>query len=154
MHLNKLALVTGTMSLLTFSGVSSATSGFEPLPVEEVLPIQGNSCGCISLPSKGPLHQTNIVMSSGSYDGPHLLRYEGSTLSFSRAGPPQGKRIFTNKYVAGQFVLTSRTREVNYHQVCSAYPDPPTEGSCFAGSLTIRSGKKTSAIKIIQVCGC
>ena len=154
MHLYKPVLLAWATFFIAYAGSSSANSAFEPIPVDEVLPIQGESCGCISFPSSGPLLQTNIVMSSGSYDGPHLMRYEGNTLSFSRVGPPQGKRNFINKYVAGETTLISRTHEVKYHQVCSAYPDPPTEGSCFAGTLTIRTGKKSSILKIVQVCGC
>jgi hypothetical protein len=131
-----------------------ANSGLEPIPVEEVLPIQGKSCGCIAFPRRGPLLPTNVIMSSGSYEGPHLIRSEGVTLSFARAGPPQGKRTFVNKFVAKEMSLISRTREVNYQQACAEYPDPPTEGSCFVGSLTLRADKKSSSVEIVQVCGC
>lgn len=154
MHLDRLAFLAWATLFIAYAGSSSASSGFESIPVDEVLPIQGKSCGCISFPSTGPLLQTNIVMSSGSYDGPHLIRYEGTTLSFSRAGPPQGKRNFINKYVTGKSTLISRTHEVHYQQVCSTYPDPPAEGSCFAGSLTIRTGEKSATLKIVQLCGC
>lgn len=151
MHQDKLSLLP---LLLAISAPSFASSGLEPLPVADVLPIEGKTCGCVAFLDGQPLLPSAIVMSSGSYSGPHLVRLNGATVALDRIGPPKGKDTFANTYRSGSISIVTRTREVSYSHVCTSYPEPPSEGSCFTGTLTLRIGKELSSARIVQLCGC
>ena len=143
--------------LLFVAGSASASDvGLvpQPIPLDEVLPIEGQSCGCIVFPQNNILSANNIIMSSGSYDGPHLLRLNGKTVTFTRQGRPSGNPTYINRYSAGQVQLVTSTRQVKYQKACVSYPDPPSEGACWVGTLKLRSNGASSVTKIVEICGC
>lgn len=145
------------LGLLVVAGSAAAFDvGLEPqpIPIEEVLPIEGKSCGCIVFPQNSILSANNIIMSSGSYDGPHLLRLNGKTVTFTRKGRPSGNLTYINRYSAGQVQLVTSTRQVEYQKACVSYPNPPSEGACWVGTLKLRSKGASSVTKIVEICGC
>jgi hypothetical protein len=154
MHFNKTALIFGLLVVAGPAMASNVELEPQPIPVDEVLPIEGLSCGCKVFPQNKMLSATNIIMSSGSYDGPHLLHLNGKTVSFTRKGRPSGNSTFINKYSAGQIQLVTSTRKVKYQKACVSYPDPPSEGSCWVGTLKLRTKGASSMTKIVEICGC
>ena len=154
MHFNKTAFFFGLLIVADAASAPNVELDPQPIPAEEILPIEGSSCGCISFPQSKTLSATNVIMSSGSYDGPHLLRLNGKTLSFARKGAPSGNPVYTNKYSVGSIQLVTKTRQVEYQKACDSYPAAPSEGSCWVGSLKLSSGKSSSITKIVVICGC
>ena len=130
-------------------------SGFQPIPTEQVLSLVSEStCGCIALPRAGPHVQENILFSTGAADGPALIRVGDEMLSLPRKGSSKGRKTFVNEYGDRASQLVTRTRYANYKKICNAYPDPPTEGSCFVGTMTARVKGQTIVTNVVQICGC
>jgi len=154
MHFRALAYLL-CLSLLCFSDLAASDNlKLQPLPQAEVPTITGQFCGCITFPKGAPLTDENIIMSSGSYDGPNLVRIAGTTRSLNRVAPSLGHNPYVNKFASDTLRITARTHEVKYQDYCSTYSDPPPHGSCFLGMLIVKDGRNSSNLKILELCGC
>ena len=154
MRFFKTPLIVGLLIAAGSAAASDMQLEPQSIPIDEVLPIEGASCGCSVFPQSNALSATSIIMSSGSYDGPHLLRLNGKTVTFTRKGRPLGIVTFINNYSAGQVQLVTSTRQVEYQKACVSYPSPPSEGGCWVGTLKLRSKGASSETKIVEICGC
>ena len=154
MRFFKTSLILGLLVVAESAAASDVELKPQPIPIDEVLPIERESCGCIVFPQNNILSANNIIMSSGSYDGPHLMRLNGKTVTFTRKGRPSGNPTYINRYSAGQVQLVTSTRQVEYQKACVSYPDPPSKGSCWVGTLKLRSKGASTVTKIVDICGC
>lgn len=154
MRFIKTPLIVGLLIAVGSAAASDMQLEPQPILIDEVLPIEGRSCGCIVFPQSTALSAANIIMSSGSYDGPHLLRLNGKTVTFTRKGRPLGNVTFINNYSAGQVQLVTSTRQVEYQKACVSYSSPPSEGSCWVGTLKLRSKGVSTVTEIVEICGC
>ena len=154
MHLRTVAYLLTLLALCPSALAASDHLKLQPLPLAEVSPITGEACGCIAFSQGVPLTVENILKSSASYDGPHLVRIAGTTRTLKRLGPPQGRNPYVNRFASGSLRITSRTREVKYQEHCAAYADPLPHGSCFLGTLTVKEGRSSFSQKILELCGC
>ena len=127
----------------------------ETLPKEELLPIEKN-CGCMMFPRGGPLTKENVLFLIESADGPVLMRVGGKTRSLTSIPNPKGpgKKIYVNEYRGQGIQVKIESRSVSYQKFCSAYPEPPTEGTCFLGTLKASSAQGTAQQEIVEICGC
>ena len=96
----------------------------------------------------------NVLFSTGSGEGPALIRVDNETLTLPRRGPSNGRKTFVNEYGGEKLRLVTRTQYANCKKVCNLYPDPPTEGSCFVGTIAARLKGQSFVQKIVQICGC
>ncbi|HYC54908.1 MAG TPA: hypothetical protein VEL28_08205 [Candidatus Binatia bacterium] len=95
----------------------------------------------------------NVVFTTGPYDGPARIRVDGETVQLRRKGEPEGRNPTRNTYTGEGVVVVSLATEAPY-EACAEYPKPPTQGSCFTGSLTVRRNSAHTTIPVIQICGC
>lgn len=131
---------------------NSATVRIGPLPAESLDPLDGGQCVCHAFHKASALTERTVIFSTTPDSGcirldsrEHNLRHQ------SREPNGQG---YINAYSGEGIAISRRTTEVQFGQVCGAYADSPLHGSCFAGTMTVRAGGKSTSVPIVLLCGC
>ncbi|HYB99903.1 MAG TPA: hypothetical protein VEC57_12300 [Candidatus Limnocylindrales bacterium] len=135
------------------SGCATSALQLSPLPVEQVHPLEGKHCSCVVFRRDKALTPRNVLFTTGPYDGPARLRLRDQTVELRRKGSPEGTDPVRNTYSNDTVTVVTLSRQVPYES-CADYPTPPTQGSCFTGTLTVRQGADHLSIPMVQICGC
>jgi len=127
-----------------------------PLPAERVAPLQGERCTCAVVPAgraSRPLSFDTVLASSTAEEVRLVL--DGREHELSNVRSKKIGRDWVNTYRGDGAVVTIRSREVPFAPTCANHPDPPSEGSCYAGELRVSmDGGAPQGRPIVQVCGC
>lgn len=143
------------LTIFLFSAVAQAEDKFNisPLPTDKAYELhQAQGCSC-SLFRRGTNQNPENVLLSVIPDESRIYLND-KTISLIRTAPPTGKNTFINHYKGDNVFVTTKMHQVDYGKFCSEYTDPPTEGSCFAGKLSVKYKNSFKSFQIIGVCGC
>jgi hypothetical protein len=122
------------------------------LPPERVFPLDAEQCSCATFREGAALVDDAVIFSGTSNLGHmRVVRrdYELKHLSRKVAG-----KNYINIFGSAGVNVSLTTTEVPFEQACSAYPDPPAHGSCFVGTMRVHVGKRSTAMEVVQLCGC
>jgi hypothetical protein len=127
-----------------------------PLPAERIVPLQGERCTCALVPAgrAGMPPPFDTVLASSTAEKVRVV-LDGRERELSNARSKKIGRDWVNTYRGDDAVVTIRSRKVPFAPTCAAYPDQPSEGSCYAGELRASTGGGAPQGRpIVQVCGC
>ncbi len=141
---------------------TTGSSLISALPSDRIFPLIGPSlgCSCAVFRRGAQSPAKSVVLSILSTDGPPRARawISGKEVELKhtrRSGNLSDPRAtVTNVYATSSATITLRSRAISFDSACRAYPDIPSEGSCFTGSLIVSEGKKTENIPVTEICGC
>lgn len=161
MHLPFLSVLSLVVLLLALPATGTAQSTqppplLTPLPAERIAPLQGERCTCAVVPAgrAGMPPSFDTVLASTTAEELHVV-IKGRELTLANARSTKIGRDWVNTYRGDSAVVAIRSRKVPFAPTCAAYPDPPSEGSCYAGELRASTGGGAPQGRpIVQVCGC
>jgi|GEM_PF-3817808 len=160
MHLPFLPVLSlAALLALPASGIAQSHSAaplLTQLPAARVLPLQGERCTCAVVPAgrAGMPPSFDTVLASSTAEEVRLV-LDGRERELSNARGRKIGRDWVNTYRGDGAVVTIRSRQVPFAPTCARHPDPPSEGSCYAGELRVSTdGGAPQGRPIVQVCGC
>lgn len=131
---------------------NSAKIQIAPLPVEHLDPLDGGQCACHAFHKASALTERTVIFSTTPDSGRIRLGSHEHTLPHqSRRPSGQG---YVNAYSGDGIAVSTHTTEVQFGQVCGTHADPPTHGSCFTGTMTVRVGGWSTSVPVVLLCGC
>jgi len=151
------ALVITSLLALALAGCAVAPAAkhdvqIAHLPVEQVFPLEGEQCGCMSFRTGAQQAKNTAFFSFTPTQG--RLRMNGQNLELRQATHRTAAGGHVNEF-AGSGVRASLTaKEVPFTQACSPYPEPPVHGSCFVGTLDVKAEQGSESMQVVQLCGC
>jgi hypothetical protein len=122
------------------------------LSEDKIFPLFSEHCSCMTFPQDAQLTDKSIIFSATPYIGNIRLNNKDYQLPH-KSRTNDGER-YTNILGEKDILVSLEMVQVSYKQVCSAYPDPPTHGSCFTGKMRIDMRNRVASIPVIQLCGC
>jgi hypothetical protein len=78
----------------------------------------------------------------------------GRDVELKQRSSRKSKGAFVNTFELGNTKVSFRETQTNYQKHCRGYEDPPSEGSCFIGTLSASAGTRKQTYTIVSVCGC
>lgn len=148
-----LALTIGVcFSLPATAQLQSCRSRISPLASERVFQISGDACACSIFIDGSALTESNVVASLNSDVA--RITWGAEEMELRRSSRKKVGNVITNRYSGTNSKITMRTTEVAFGKACASVEHPPTNGSCFAGSLEVESDNRVCKYRVIQVCGC
>ena len=122
------------------------------LPVEQVFPLEGEQCGCMSFRAGAQQAKNAALFSFTPTQG--RLRVTGQNLELKQASHRMAAGGHVNEFTGNGVSALLTAKEVPFPQACSPYPEPPVHGSCFVGTLDVKAGQGSESLQVVQLCGC
>ena len=126
----------------------------QPLLPEWIRPLEVGGCSCSTFRAKKLLSIDRVLLSAGGFRDPARIRIDKKNIEVPHRAFSKSKGTLIHRYSDDSIALLLQTKQVEYEPSCATYANPPSEGSCFSGKLSITYEGKKYTVPITQICGC